>query len=146
MIRIVMIIAAMAVAAASPAAAQEGPIKQRQELMKKNGAASKLSGQMVKGEKPFDPAAAAEAMMTINGSLDEFVTLFPEGSAEGSDAKPEIWQDKADFEALAQKTKELSAKAADATEGGLESFTTAFAEVGRSCGACHEKYRVKKKK
>jgi cytochrome c556 len=142
--RIVMIIAALAFAAASPAAAQDGPIKQRQELMKKNGAATKLSGEMVKGEKPYDPAAAAEAMTTVSGSIDEFVTLFPEGSAEGSDAKPEIWQDKADFEALAQKTKEASAKAAEAAEGGLETFMAAFAEVGRSCGGCHEKYRVKK--
>jgi cytochrome c556 len=83
-------------------------------------------------------------MTTVSGSIDEFVTLFPEGSAAGSDAKPEIWQDKPDFEALAQKTKEASAKAAEAAEGGLETFTAAFAEVGRSCGGCHEEYRVKK--
>ncbi len=143
MLRIVMIIA-MAVAAAGPAAAQDGPIKQRQALMEKSGAASKLGGEMVKGERPFDPAAAAEAMTTISGSMDEFVTLFPEGSAAGSDSRPEIWQDMADFEALAQRTKEASAKAAEAAEGGLESFTAAFVEVGQSCGACHEKYRVKK--
>jgi cytochrome c556 len=143
MLGIVMIIA-MTVAATSPSAARDGPIEQRQALMEKSGSASKLGGEMVKGEKPFDPAAAAEAMMRISSSMDEFVTLFPKGSAKGSDSKPEIWQDKADFEALAQQTKEASAKAAEAAEAGLDTFMAAFVEVGQSCGGCHEKYRVKK--
>ncbi len=124
---------------------QDGPIKQRQALMKKTGDAAKLSGQFLKGEVPYDAAAAAEAMKAIAGSLDEFVTLFPDGSAEGSDAKPEIWQNKADFDAYAQETKKASLAASEAAAGGKESFQAAFVTVGQNCRGCHEKYRVAKK-
>lgn len=143
--RIVMTIVAMAFAGVGLGAAlaqDEGPIKQRQNLMEENGDAAKLASQMLKGEREYDAAKAAEAMKAISASTDEFITLFPEGSQEGSDAKPIIWEEKENFDSLAMKLKEVSAKAADAASGGLESFQPAFLEVGQACKDCHEKYRV----
>ncbi len=133
------------VAGAGLVSAQEGPVKERQALMKKNGDSTKLATQMLKGEKPYDADAAAEAMKTIAGTMDEFVTLFPEGSTEGSEAKPTIWEDKADFDAYAQETKKASNAAAEAASGGKDSFQAAFVTVGQNCKGCHEKYRVVKK-
>jgi cytochrome c556 len=143
--RVVFFCVAACLAIAGPAPAQEGPIKQRQALMKKNGDAAKLASAMLKGEKPYDAAAAAEAMSVIGKDMEEFVTLFPEGSAKGSDAKEDIWQNKADFEAYAQETKKAAAAAANAAADGKESFQVAFLTVGQNCKGCHEKYRVEKK-
>lgn len=143
--RIIFFCVAACLAVAGPVSAQDSPIKQRQALMKKNGDSAKTAGAMLKGEKPYDAAAAAEAMKMISGTLDEFVTLFPEGSDEGSDAKPDIWQNKADFDAYAQETKKAANAAAEAAAGGAESFQAAFATVGQNCKGCHEKYRVVKK-
>jgi len=140
--RIIILLATILFAAVGSALAQDSPIKERQALMKKNGEATKLVSAMLKGETPYDAAAAAEAMTGINGSMDKFVTLFPEGSAEGSDAKPEIWDDKADFDAKAETVKEATAKTAEAAPGGKDSFQAAFANVGQGCKGCHEKYRV----
>lgn len=127
------------------ALAQDNPVKKRQELMKANGDAMKVVVPMIKGEKPYDSEAAAKAMSTVSGSIDEFVTLFPDDSKPASGAKtyakPEVWDDKANFDSKAGDAKEATAKAAEAASGGLDSFKTAFGAVGQSCKACHEKYR-----
>jgi cytochrome c556 len=142
--RIIILLATILFAAVGSALAQDNPIKERQALMEKNGEATKLVSAMLKGETPYDAAAAAEAMTGIGGSVDKFVTLFPEGSAAGSDAKPEIWEDKADFDAKAEAVKQATVKAAEAAPGGMDSFQAAFADVGQGCKGCHEKYRVDK--
>jgi cytochrome c556 len=131
----------------SLASASGDPIKDREELMKGNGKAVKGVVAMLKGEKPYDGAAVEKAMKDINGSLATFVTLFPEGSETGEDteAKPEIWQDKADFESKAKDLQAATAKAAAAAPGGLDAFKVAFGAVGKACKACHEKYREEKK-
>lgn len=144
--RMIVLLFAGCLLSAGIASAQDGPIKQRQALMKKNGDAMKVVVPMVKGEKPYDAEAAAEAMRSISGTLDEFVTLFPEGSIGDSAAKPEIWENKADFESRATELKAVALKTADAAAGGMESFQKAFGEVGNGCKGCHEKYRVKKEK
>jgi len=133
---------------AGAAVAASDPIKERQTLMKGNGDAMKAITAMLKGEKPYDAKIAAEALKSVNTSLDKFVTLFPKGSETGGDtaAKPEIWANKADFEALARATKEGAGKAEKAAAGGLDSLKTAMGDVGKGCKGCHEKYRVEKEK
>ena len=134
--------------AATVAIAAGDPIKERQKLMKGNGDAVKAVMAMVKGEKPYDAKIAAESMKTIMNTMDKAVTLFPAGSETGGDteAKPDIWTNKADFEAIAKTTKEAAAKAELAAAGGLDGFKTAMVDVGKGCKSCHEKYRVEKKK
>lgn len=132
------------IALSGAAVAQDGPIKRRQALMKQNGDAADMVAKMFKGETPYDAAAAAKAFTSIGATMDEFITLFPEGSAQGSDAKETIWKDKPDFESWAVKLKADSTKAAAAAAGGMESLQPAFAEVGKTCQGCHESYRVEK--
>jgi cytochrome c556 len=132
----------------SLAMAASDPIKERKDLMEGNGKAIKAVTAMMKGEKPYDAKAAAAAMKTINGSLDKFVTLFPKGSETGgkTEAKPEIWTAKAEFEGIAKALKEATAKAETAAAGGADSFKAAMADVGKNCKACHEKFRAEEKK
>lgn len=136
----------VSLAGASIAFAQDNPIEKRQKIMGTFGDAMKVVVPMVKGEKDYDAAAAAQAMTNISTTIEEFVTLFPEGSETGNntEALPAIWEKKADFESWAPKLKEDAAKTAEAASGGLDSFRTAFAEVGKDCQGCHEDYRAKK--
>ena len=136
-----------AILGASVALASDDPIKDRRELMKGNGKAVKGVVAMLKGEAPYDGQAVEKAMTDVNKSLATFVTLFPKGSETGGEtaAKPEIWEDKTDFEAKAKDLEAATAKAATAAPGGLDSFKMAFGPVGKACKACHEKYREEKK-
>jgi cytochrome c556 len=143
--RIITALMICSIAATGAAIAQDSPIKKRQALMKKNGDAATLVTAMFKGEKPYDAAVAANAIKGIGASMDEFITLFPEGStSKDSDAKPEIWKNKADFEGWAGQVKEDTAKAVVAAAGGMATLQPAFAELGKSCRGCHEKYRAEK--
>jgi len=125
-------------------------VKDRRHLMKEVVApAAKLGGQMVKGVKPFDAAEAAKAMDNIKGVPDEYVKLFPKGTAHGeiadSEAKAEIWEDFGEFKAVAMKLKEASSQAASAAAQGEGSFTAAFNNMTKVCKECHQTFREKLK-
>jgi cytochrome c556 len=141
-----LVVVLTAILGTGVALAVEDPIKERKQLMKGNGEAVKGIVAVFKGEKPYDAEDAAKAMTEINKSLATFVTLFPKGSETGEDtaAKPEIWDDKAEFESKAKDLEEATAKAAAAATGGFDSFKVAFGDVGKACKACHEKFRIKK--
>lgn len=146
MTRFALALALALVLPAGALVAQESPIEQRQALMKENSDAAKAAGNMVKGEVPYDADAAAEAMQTIAVNLEEFPTLFPEGTETGfeTEAKATIWSDREGFEARAAKLHEEAAAAAAAAGEGLDAFKVAFGTATQNCKACHDEYRVSK--
>lgn len=102
---------------------------------------------MVKGDMPWQE----NLMASYADQLAALVTLdvmrgFPDGSDKGTTrAKPEIWQDKADFQ---KKLDDLKA-AVNALQVVAEQGTDrkAIAEqvgaVGKACKACHDDYKSK---
>lgn len=120
-------------------------IAKRQELMKSAGRAAKTSGDMVKGAKPWDQAAAEDAMQTLITVGTEFPGLFPDDSKTGHDteAAPAIWENKADFEAHAASLAADAEAAKTAAASGLDAFKPAFGKTASNCGGCHEIYRTK---
>lgn len=141
----VIVASALSVAAVTAGAA--GPVEDRQELMKSVGKSIKLSLQMAKGELPYDAAAAASAMQTIQGVPDRFTKLFPKGSDlhPKTTAAPKIWQDMKGFLARSADMKVASAKARGAAGQGKDAFKAAvLGPVLKTCKACHDAYRVKK--
>lgn len=74
--------------------------------------------------------------------------MFPAGTGIApSEALPTIWTDRAGFEAKAAAYAEAADKlAALAKAGDKPGFAAQFGEVGKSCGACHDAYRVPDKK
>jgi cytochrome c556 len=128
------------------AVAQDSPIKQRQAIMEDNGKAMGLVGKMAKGETPYDAKAAAAAMKSIHDHMPKFVTLFPVGTEKGEKtrAKAAIWENKKDFEDWGKQLQDDTTKAQEAAAGGLDSFKTALAGVGKTCSGCHDDYREKK--
>ena len=74
-----------------------------------------------------------------------FVKMFPAGSDKGeTKALPAIWTDMKGFEAASAASNAAYDKlAAAAGSGDLAALTAAFADTGKTCGACHDKFRAK---
>lgn len=139
------ILAGVAVIASGVATAQD-PIAKRKDIMKAVGGATKESGQMVKGEIPFDATKAKANMEKISGGWAEFSKQFAKGSETGGEttAAPKIWQSFEDFDTKGKKMAGDAAKAAASAGQGLEPFKASFGEVTKNCKGCHDDYRVKK--
>ncbi|HVY58729.1 MAG TPA: cytochrome c [Xanthobacteraceae bacterium] len=144
MIRPVLAVAAVAFGVTAVIAASD-PITTRQELMKANGREAKAGAAMAKGEAPFDLGKAKAIFTTFADSAAKMPALFPENSKTGHDTtvSPKVWENMSDVKARFQKFEEDARKAAAATKD-LETFKVNFQSVGKSCGGCHEIYRIKK--
>lgn len=120
-------------------------IAKRQELMKSVGGATKAAGEMVKGAKPWDQAAAEDAMQTLINAGTTFPSLFPADSKTGHDteAAPAIWEQTAAFEAKAASLVKDAEAAKMAAANGLDAFKPAFGKTAGNCRDCHEQFRVK---
>jgi cytochrome c556 len=151
MIRTVFVIAAVALGVTA-AIAQQDPIAARKALMKSNGDAAKAAGAMIKGDTPFDLAAAQKIFATFADAAAKMPSLYPAGSESeaGSSAaddfspSPKVWEDMADFKARFAKFGD-DAKAAGSSVKDLDSFKAAVGDIGKNdCGGCHQIYRLKK--
>ena len=130
-----------------PASAQNlDVIKERQTAMKTMGKAAKASGQMLKGDKPFDAATAAAVFTDMQASAAKFGGLFPEDSKTGGDteAAPAIWQKPEEFKAKLTKFQGDIAAAIAAKPADLDSFKASFQTVSANCKSCHQEFRVDK--
>jgi len=124
---------------------QEDVVKKRKGLMKSNSKSAKAIKGAVKGG---DFATIEGNAKKIVANMDEFVTLFPEGStAKNSRAKAEIWQEKDDFKAKANDLKDAARKLANAANAkDSEQVQVQNKAIGKACGSCHKRYRARKKK
>lgn len=144
-VAIIAVGVAIGTAGISPSDAQMSAItKQRSDAMKQNGGNMKKLGAAVKAG---DNVAAAAAAAAINAVASQIPALYPKGSGTGETrAKPEIWQNFADFRAKANALESASAKVvADANGGNLGSDPKAvLGSIGKTCAACHKAYRAPK--
>jgi cytochrome c556 len=121
-------------------------IKTRQQGLKDMGGAMKLIRDELKGTPDVEKIKGASAK--IQKTADEMANWFPNGSGPEAGvktaAKSEIWSDPQGFAAARNGLVESSAKLADAAKSGdAEAIGAAFKGVGKSCGGCHEKFKVK---
>jgi cytochrome c556 len=141
--------AAIASAASLALAAGAGDtIKTRQEGLKDLGAQMKVINDTLKTSAP-DAAKIKEAAAKVQKHSNEISTWFPAGSGPEAGvetaAKAEIWKDPADFKAKADAFVAEAAKLNGfAGTGDIEGVRNQVRAVGKSCGGCHERYRVKK--
>ena len=145
---------ALAVAASAglllalPASAQqfaktEDAVKYRQGAFDVLAAHFGRMGAMANDKAPYDAKAAQESAEIV-----AFMSKLPWAGfapgAEGGNAKPEIWKERAKFDDLAKKMQEEVAKLdAAAKTGKLDDLKTAFAAAGKSCKACHDDFKKK---
>jgi cytochrome c556 len=140
------VVAAFAVVFAGMAASQD-IIAKRKDIMKGVGGGTKTATEMIKGDKPYDAAAAAEAANKIATTWGEFSKSFPKGTETGGEttAGPKIWETHRDFDEKGQKMAKDAALAASEAAKGPDAFKTAFGEVTKNCKGCHTDYRIQKK-
>ena len=100
----------------------------------------------VEGEIPWND----DMMKGWANDLATLTTLnimrgFGEGSDKGTTrAKPEIWQNKADFESKMNDLKTATAALQEATAGGdRKAIAEAVGAAGEACKACHDEYKSK---
>ncbi len=117
------------------------PIADRKRLMKLNGANWADIQAKVKSGNIEAIAVNAE---TIALTASHIPAMFPAGSlAEGSNAKPEIWQNFAQFQELAKNLETRAIALRDAARAKDAAAVEAQAkEFGaKACGACHTPFR-----
>ncbi|GEM_PF-404744 len=121
-----------------------GVIEARVKAMKE---ASNNFTPLVKMSKnliPFDAAAVKKHADIIAAKLEESAKLFPEGSDKGDTrAKPEIWSNRAEFDAI-MKTAIEKAKALASVTSPDQLTPAVRALGGEGCMACHKKFRKPK--
>ncbi len=138
--------AIVGLASALPAAAQfqkpEDAVKYRQSAMFVMGNHMGRLGAMVQGRVPFDAAqAAANAEVILAMSRLPFAGFTEASASINSKAKPEVWTDRAKFDAGAQRMQEAVVKLNDAAKSGnADQLKAAFGPVGQACKACHDTY------
>lgn len=131
------------VGGATIAMAQGDVIAQRKENRKQAGAAMRAVKAIVDAKGPT--AGAVEQAAKLKTLELAFVKMFPAGSDKGdTKALPVIWTDWAGFQAASKASDMAYDKLAVAAgSGNAEQLAAAFAEVGKTCGACHDKFRAK---
>lgn len=130
------------------ALAQEGNIETRKYIMQSLSAAGKIGSAMAKGEMAYSPEAADSVLKTLRASAFAAGHFFPEEPdvGENTRASPDIWEDRADFEAkLAAFQEDAAAAVGEDPPQDLESFRTAFSSVTENCKGCHDEYRLERR-
>ena len=117
-------------------------IKARRTAMGNVREAMKVLGGMATGEVPFDAAAVKKQAGVVGASFKAAQTQFVPGSEKGdleTGARPEIWSDRAGFDA-AMKAAIDAAAALEATTTEA-AFKPALGALGKTCKGCHDGYR-----
>ncbi len=127
-------------------------VKYRQNFMRANGAYIGMIAAVVKGEVNFtddiaqNAATLADQGEALSANLKQ---LFPEGTEKMEGLKtaalPAIWEKWSEFEQVAMRFQEESAKLAEVAQGGdMAAIGQQLGVLGKQgCGACHETFREK---
>jgi cytochrome c556 len=141
------IIVLSALATALPALAQfakpEDAIKYRKSaffVMQQNF--SRVAS-MAQGKTPFDAKVAAESAAVAESVSKLPWAGFGPGTDKGdTDAKPEIWTDRAKFNDYAEKMQaEMVKFNAAAKTGSLDAIKANLGGVGKTCKGCHDAFK-----
>ncbi|MFO1427328.1 MAG: cytochrome c [Steroidobacteraceae bacterium] len=143
-----LLLAALVAAPTARAQAQDNrnaqAIKYRQSAYTVLVAQFGVMGAMVQGKIPFDAKTFQTRAQRSAFMAQILPELFPAGSDSGAPtkAKPEIWQQTAEFQKLMKDVQDKLAALDKAAAGGtLESVKPAFQAASQACKACHEKYK-----
>jgi cytochrome c556 len=146
--KIAMIAAALVLGTAITvhAASPTEQVEARKKNFKQIGGAMKASGDSFKSGTP-DVALLKTNAAIVAGFADKLGTWFPAGTEVGvgkSEAKAEIWTDKAGFaKAVADFSAAAKGYKAAADTGDLAATAKAMGALGGTCKGCHEKFRQK---
>ena len=117
-------------------------MKERHENYEQIGKAMRAAKKGLDGN---DPAAVKAAATTINELAPKAATWFPAGTGPDvgkTEAKAEIWQQRADFDTGMKNFAAAAAAFHQAAQGtDVEAMKAAHGKLGGTCKACHDKFR-----
>jgi cytochrome c556 len=141
MLRVVAVLAALAVGATAVWAQNAAGIAARKEAMKAFGGAAKGPGAMNKGDAPFDLPKVQASLKTIEETAVKAKDLFGDDTKMGETAAlPAAFEKKADLFARFDKLG-AAAKAAAGAIKDEASFKAEWPKLVSNCGGCHKEYR-----
>ena len=144
MLRVVAVVAALAVGATAVWAQNAAGIAARKEAMKAFGGAANGPGAMNKGDAPFELPKVQASLKTIEETAAKAKGLFGDDTKTGeTDALPAAFEKKADLFARFDKTA-ADAKAAAGNIKDEATFKAEWPKVVSNCGGCHKEYRKTK--
>ena len=137
-----MLLVGITTAAFAHSGVKDPDVKARMHLMGQIGTATGVLGNMARGTLDYNAEAASQAREALikggNAIAEAFQT---EAHDPKTEARPAIWENWPDFVAKAAVLED-AARAMD--PGSLVGVRTGMGAIGKSCGGCHEDYRVKK--
>ena len=120
----------------------------RQAVLKVVGWSIGPMGAMVRGLVPWDGEAfalRARRIASMTTMISDAFRLDTSAFELKTEALPVIWEDFAEFEALAANAEASSARLAEVAGGGDEAAAReAFGAMVDDCRACHDRFRVKR--
>lgn len=136
----IFVVAAL-IAGSAHAADPDDMVKYRKNVMNANGglmgATNALIQNKVAIKGPLTEYAKALATLTQNLSA-----LFPTGSnTADSDAQPDVWSKRAEFERRAKDAEVKAAVFAKAASHGDPKLAEKFKELSDACKSCHKDFR-----
>lgn len=142
-----LVLAAAAITLSAPVQAQfakpEDGIKYRKAALTVMATHFGRVAAMANGRMPFDAvaiasnAAIAESMSKL--PFHGFVDLSDKGETK---ARPEIWTDRAKFNAAGEKMQSEMGKLAVVAKGGnIDAIKAQAGTTGGTCKACHDDFR-----
>jgi len=136
-----------AVTPAKSAAEAKTAIEARQSLFKDVKKAFDPMTAMLKRQREFDAALIATNAEQIQALAQKMPAAFAVDTRQFKDTKHEaqdgIWTSQADFKLKADALAKAAENLAAVAKGGDKAATTkAIADTGKSCGACHDSYKI----
>ena len=124
----------VAVAQGDPVAARKANFKMAADAMKA------VKGVADAGGPTTAAVPEAEKLVSVARSNSGH---FPTGSGTGdTKAKPDIWNNKADFDSKFKNFETASLKLVEVAQAGdAKALGAQFGQVGGTCKACHDAYR-----
>jgi len=134
---------ALLVAISAVAMTATEAIEQRKKEMEGVRDGMLALGAIAKKEQPFDADVVRSNAEKIAAHLEKAATLFPEGSDSGdveTAAKPEIWTDRENFDAIFASSHQAAVEMQSVTEASA--FPPALGKLGNTCKSCHDLYKA----
>ncbi|WP_068313921.1 c-type cytochrome [Aliiruegeria sabulilitoris] len=136
-----------------------GIVKERMDDMSAMAKVMKMLAPMMKGQTAYDAAAVADgAKLIASHAGGEITSKFPKGSGGmPSEATGTIWREWENFETLARQLEIYASALALSAGADAEGLVVdaqvqqlaempprqIFGQIGKTCAACHERYREK---
>src|SRR5476649_1912429 len=141
---------AAVILAATAVATQAQQVKLEDQVKYRRAAYTLMSlnfgslGAMAQDKKPFNKDEAirnADFVAMLSTVPKQY---FGEGTDKDTKAKPEIWTNRADFDAKMDKMVSEAQKLPAAVRAGdMAAFKKQVGDVGAACKSCHDEYRLK---